>query len=66
MALGARRSPLLATVLAMLVVYTGFHMVVEAIPRYALPAFPLLVAAGAAGWALVLRRRAPAAAAVSS
>jgi 4-amino-4-deoxy-L-arabinose transferase-like glycosyltransferase len=49
--LGARRSPLLATVLAMLAVFTAFHMVVEAIPRYALPAFPLLVAAGAAGWA---------------
>jgi 4-amino-4-deoxy-L-arabinose transferase-like glycosyltransferase len=55
-ALAGRRHPVIAAVLAALVAFTLFHMVVEAIPRYALPAFPALVAAGAAGWALALRR----------
>jgi hypothetical protein len=57
--LGARRNALLATVLALLAAFTAFHMIVEAIPRYALPALPLLIAAGAAGWALVLGQAPP-------
>jgi hypothetical protein len=35
---------------AALVAFTLFHLVVEAIPRYALPALPVLIAAGTAGW----------------
>jgi small-conductance mechanosensitive channel len=49
------RDPVLRAVLALLAAFTAFHMVVEALPRYALPAFPVLVAAGAAGWAIMLR-----------
>jgi 4-amino-4-deoxy-L-arabinose transferase-like glycosyltransferase len=33
-----------------LIAFTLFHLVVEAIPRYALPALPALIAAGTAGW----------------
>jgi 4-amino-4-deoxy-L-arabinose transferase-like glycosyltransferase len=37
-------------VLGSLLAFTLFHLVVEAIPRYALPALPVLIAAGTAGW----------------
>jgi hypothetical protein len=33
-----------------LLAFTLFHLVVEAIPRYALPVLPVLIAAGTAGW----------------
>ena len=41
--------------LATLVTFTLFHLVVEAIPRYALPALPTLFAAGCAGLGYVER-----------
>src|SRR5262249_42033227 len=37
-------------VIAALLAFTAFHLVVEAIPRYALPMLPVLIAAGCAGW----------------
>jgi hypothetical protein len=45
---------------AALAAFTLFHLVVEAIPRYALPALPVLIAAGTAGWfSWIAARRAP-------
>jgi hypothetical protein len=38
------------TIIAALLAFTLFHLLVEALPRYALPAFGVLIAAGAAGW----------------
>jgi hypothetical protein len=43
-----------------LLAFTLLHLVVEAIPRYALPALPVLIAAGTAGWfSWLAARRAP-------
>ena len=39
-----------APVVALLVAFTAFHLVVVALPRYALPVLPVLIAAGAGGW----------------
>ena len=50
----AGRNPLM---LATLAAFTLFHLVVEAIPRYALPALPILIAAGCAGWATWIAAR---------
>lgn len=49
--------PGLWAVAAALVAFTVFHLVVEAMPRYGLPALPALIAAGSAGWALAFRSR---------
>jgi hypothetical protein len=38
------------TLLALLAAFTLFHLVAGAMPRYALPLIPALLAAGAAGW----------------
>jgi hypothetical protein len=39
------------TMLAVLVAFTLFHLLAGAMPRYALPLLPALVATGCAGWA---------------
>jgi hypothetical protein len=65
---GLRATPLriwhalivLAAFAGLLLAFTLFHLVVEAIPRYALPALPVLIAAGTAGWfSWLAARRAP-------
>ena len=38
------------TMLAVLVAFTLFHLIAGAMPRYALPLLPALIATGAAGW----------------
>jgi hypothetical protein len=38
------------TLLAVLVAFTLFHLIAGAMPRYALPLLPALIATGAAGW----------------
>jgi hypothetical protein len=38
------------TMLAVLVAFTLFHLIAGAMPRYAIPLLPALIAAGAAGW----------------
>jgi len=45
-------------VLAALLAFAAFHLVVEAIPRYALPVLPVLIATGCAGWRVPRTRRA--------
>ena len=37
-------------ILAALLAFTAFHLLVPAMPRYALPLLPALIAAGCAGW----------------
>jgi hypothetical protein len=44
--------------LAALLAFTAFHLIVPAMPRYALPLLPLLIAAGCAGWRAPRTRRA--------
>ena len=39
------------TMLAVLVAFTLFHLLAGAMPRYALPLLPALIATGCAGWA---------------
>jgi hypothetical protein len=43
-------------VLVALLAFAAFHVVVEAIPRYALPMLPVLIASGCAGWRAPRRR----------
>jgi len=43
-------------VLAALLAYAAFHLLLEAIPRYALPVLPVLIASGCAGWRVPRRR----------
>ena len=46
-------------VIAALGAFTVFHLAVPALPRYALPILPVLIAAGCAGWLAPRTRRAP-------
>ena len=45
-------------ILAALIAFTAFHLIVPAMPRYALPMLPILMAAGCAGWRAPRTRRA--------
>jgi hypothetical protein len=52
-----RRDPVLAAVLLTIAFSTALHAIVVSQARYNLPLMPSLVAAGAAGWFLALRRQ---------
>ena len=51
----ARRSLLLACILAAALTSTAVHMLVVSQARYNLPLMPALLAGGVAGWAMFLR-----------
>ena len=52
-----RREPLLGAVLIAITYSTLIHTIVVSQARYNVPLMPSLIAAGIAGWFLVLRRR---------